>query len=85
MAAGSARAACQTAAVGMRAFEGCSIAVVVAVVLELEVRVECHPGVVESPSAGGLDGCRFQAPVVELLEAVLSRGMRSSHGSGCWE
>jgi len=85
MAAGSVRAACRTAAVGMRAFEGCSIAVAVAVVPELEVRVECHPDVVESPSAGGLDGCHSQAPVVELLEVVLSQGRRSSHGSGCWE
>jgi len=85
MAAGSAQAACRTAAVGMRAFEECSSAVVVAVVLELEVRVECHPGVAENPSAGDLDGCHSQAPVVELLGAVLSQGRRSSHGSGCWE
>lgn len=85
MAAGSVRAACRTAAVGMRAFEGCSIAVVVAVVLELEVRVGYPPGVAESPSAGGLDGYHSQAPVVELLEVVLSQGRRSSHGSGCWE
>ena len=85
MVVGSAWAACRTAAVGMRAFEECSSAVVVAVVLELEVRVECHPGVAESPSAGGLDGCHSLAPGVELLEAVLSQGTRSSHGSGCWE
>ena len=85
MAAGSARAACQTAAVGMRASEECSSAVVVAVVLELEVQVGYPPGVAESPFAGGLDACHSQAPGVELLEAVLSQGKRSSHDSGCWE
>jgi hypothetical protein len=72
----------RTVVAGVPAIEECLIAAAVAV-LALEVQVGRLFDAAAGPSAAAVVAYRQQAPGVELLEAVLWQGKRSSHGLDC--